>query len=60
MPPGPGAQTCLGPDQGGQGSGMPSPTEPETPEPQADPGGDSDVQPDPARTPGDPYEDEDT
>jgi hypothetical protein len=38
-----------------------TPTEPSGPtqdEEQADPGGDSDVQPDPARTPGDPYDGE--
>lgn len=35
---------------------MSDPQQPSEPDEQADPGGDSDVQPDPARAPGDPYE----
>ena len=35
---------------------MSIPDDPDGARPQADPGGDSDVQPDPARAPGDPYE----
>jgi hypothetical protein len=61
-------QTCLRGNRAGNTtrvtSATPDPARPDgdapdedAPDEQADPGGDSDVEPDPARSPGDPYED---